>query len=431
MSRRSPSLWNQLPQSFQAPCDRYKHASCTYQGHVYVLGGRENHSLKDFWKYNVVRNEWTELDCSSEAAPEELYEHSMVVHQGFMYVFGGMMDSAYTHNKTALWVFDISKEQWVDWQGKMSSTQNQAPGNRKGHSAVVISTAMYIYGGYIDMKSSSDQLWSFDFDTMQWSLLDSAQGGMNPGPRHSHSAISHLDCMYLFGGLKGLREQKDLWRWSSTSHTWSHLKTSSGPSRLLGHSAVVYRDSMLLFGGGESLGSPSNCLWRYGFTSQTWEKLAVLPGSNPPVRIHHCCVGLGPSYQSRTCAPSLSATIKNSLEISKLRPFKNKCFPVSSCQGTEGAIELETFSPVKGRSLTELGDYCNGLTGKDAQRIGNCLTFENQEAFSKQWNCEHGSLVSSEECITDHLPDLLLVLGGKPIAVHTAISVWHMTLTEL
>jgi len=54
-----------------------------------------------------------------------------------------------------------------------------------------------------------------------WSLLSSAQGG--PGPRHGHSAVTHQDCMYLFGGLQGLREQKDLWSWNFASQTWSHI----------------------------------------------------------------------------------------------------------------------------------------------------------------------------------------------------------------
>lgn len=29
----------------------------------------------------VVCNEWTELNCTGEAAPEELEEHSMVAHE--------------------------------------------------------------------------------------------------------------------------------------------------------------------------------------------------------------------------------------------------------------------------------------------------------------------------------------------------------------
>lgn len=105
MSQRSPCLWTRLPQSSRSPRDRYKHACCSHDGHVYVLGGRDNSGLRDFWRYSVgkglthrilgmkyvgnsktlcnvsVCNDWTELNCTSEAAPEELEEHSMVAHE--------------------------------------------------------------------------------------------------------------------------------------------------------------------------------------------------------------------------------------------------------------------------------------------------------------------------------------------------------------
>lgn len=61
----------------------------------------------------------------------------------------------------------------------------------------------------------------FMLDSRMWSLLSSAQGG--PGPRHGHSAMTHQDCMYLFGGLQGLKEQKDLWSWNFASQTWSRI----------------------------------------------------------------------------------------------------------------------------------------------------------------------------------------------------------------
>ncbi|KAM6984969.1 kelch domain-containing protein 3 [Aplochiton taeniatus] len=441
MSQKSPSLWTQLPQRGQAPRERYKHACCAYGGDVFVLGGRDSQSLRDLWRYSIVLNEWTELNCISDAAPEELEEHTMVAHQGFLYVFGGMIECAYNPLKTPLWVFDIVKQKWMHWHSKRSLSQ--MPGNRKGHSAVVFGSAMYIYGGYIDMRGSSQEFWMLTFDTMVWSPLGSGQSevGPSPGPRHSHSAMTHKDNMYLFGGLRGLREQRDLWRWSSTTHTWSCLKATSrsGPSKLLGHSAVAYQDSMLLFGGGESLCSPMNCLWRYSVTTNSWEKLAVLPSStSPPHRIHHGCAGLGPSYQPRPTSPLIPTSINHGLQ-GKLRPFKNKCFPStwsSVHQGTEGAIELETFSLEKSNSQTLLTDrvqdYCNGLIRKDASHVGNCLTYENKEAFCKQWDGEDGRTVAlEEESMAHHLPDLMLVVGGKPLTGHTAISVWQMTLTDL
>lgn len=206
----------------------------------------------------------------------------------------------------------------------------------------------------------------------------------------------------------------------------------SGPSKLMGHSAVAYKDSMLVFGGGESQNSPKNCLWRYSFTTQTWGQVATHPGSNAPNKIHQCCTGLGPSYESNT-----SSYFSSSRQDDKLRPFKNKCFPAPlTFLGSEGAIELETFGPDKCyssnalRKCSELDSSKQGYTGKYAQEIGNCLNFENK-AIRNQRSCTEKVLLHEEdEDIAKHLPDLLLVLGGRPCTSHSPISIWHMTLTD-
>lgn len=212
----------------------------------------------------------------------------------------------------------------------------------------------------------------------------------------------------------------------------SHLKTKSshcflcsflqpprsGPSRLMGHSSVAYRDSMLLFGGGESQNSPNNCLWRYSFTTQTWTQVTTLPGSNPPAKIHHCCAGLGPSYKSSTSSLNSSSGHQTRQLEARIRPFKNKCFPAPlTFLGSEGDIELETFTP----------ERCYGTKLQPAdmiEKIGNCLTFENK-AFRKQCSDEE-----EDEDVAQHLPDLLLVLGGRPCSRHSHISLWQMTLTD-
>ncbi|KAL6101109.1 uncharacterized protein ACO6RY_08110 [Pungitius sinensis] len=431
MSQRTPCLWTRLPQSSRSPCDRYKHACCSHDGNVYVLGGRDNSGLRDFWRYSVVCNDWIELNCTSEAAPEELEEHSMVAHEGFLYVFGGMLDSAYTTWRCPLWMFDIAKQKWVHCQWKTNPPQAQMPTNRKAHSAVVVGSAMLVYGGFVDMKGSSQDFWSLDFDTMAWSLLiGSQQGSLGPGPRHSHSAVTNHSCMYLFGGLKGLREQRDLWKWNSTSHTWSSLKNKSGPSRLMGHSAVSYKDSMLVFGGGESQSSPKNGLWMYSFSTQSWGQVATLPGSNPPDKIHHCCAGLGPSYKSDTSSPGYSSELQQGLLGGKLRPFKNKCFPAPlTFLGSEGAIELETFSADRCYASQTLAQSSN-LDHTTEGRTGSCLTFENK-AFRTQWSPTQEEVLDEEdEDMAQHMPDLLLVLGGRPCTRHSPISIWQMTLTD-
>ncbi|XP_051762075.1 uncharacterized protein si:dkey-3d4.3 isoform X3 [Ctenopharyngodon idella] len=383
----------------------------------------------------------------------------MVAHQEFLYVFGGMQDSSYTNSKIPLWVFDIGifiaysvgatrklinsfmeilfyhtaichfvihlfsfiffavKECWINW--KTGTLWGVTPANRKGHSAVIFGSSMYVYGGYIDIRGSTKEFWKFDFDSRMWSLLSSAQGG--PGPRHGHSAMTFQDCMYLFGGLQGLREQKDLWSWSSASQTWSSIKFHSGPSRLVGHSAVLFKDSMLIFGGGETQSSPQNSMWRFNLTTQTWKKLALLPGSASLCRIHHCSIGLGQSFQPTAQNGVFFREIPNSYSINnKLRLFKNKCQPSHSTM-QEPCIELQTFHMDNKKCLPDLS-----TTLKDTKLKGSCLTFENQEAVHKKRSS--GDLTDeNEDAMFLHMPDLLLVLGGKPLQGQHMISVWHMT----
>ncbi|KAG9349104.1 hypothetical protein JZ751_029424 [Albula glossodonta] len=425
MSRRSgPCLWTSIPHSGPVPCDRFKHSCCVHRDSVYLLGGRGKSLLNDFWKYNVVRNEWTELDCNCDGAPEEVEEHSMVAYQGLLYVFGGMIDSGYSGKKTPLWLHDADKEQWLCWQEKSTYSQ-VVPSNRKGHSAVVFESAMYVYGGYIDIKGSSQEFWKLDFDTGTWSLQSPRHGETGPGPRHGHSAMTHTDCMYLFGGLTGLREQGDFWKWSFSTHSWTSIKSLSGPSKLVGHSAVVYKDSMLLFGGGGTQSSPRNNVWRFSFLTQSWERLAALTDSSPPCKSHHCSVGLGPSYQPLAQTAGLMGEGQPGRPRNmgaRLRPFKNRCFPA------EGSIEMETFCIKNQRNFAQYGGSSNGHAGKKALKE-TCLTFENQEAFSTEWTCEDS--FDAEENMALHLPDLLLVMGGRPLGGHSGISMWQLTLGDL
>ncbi|XP_015213937.2 leucine-zipper-like transcriptional regulator 1 homolog [Lepisosteus oculatus] len=418
------SLWTRVPQSGPAPCDRYKHACCAQGDDIYLLGGRRQGRLNDFWRYSAASSEWTELDCSSEEAPKELEEHTMVTHQGFLYVFGGMIDSAYTEGKTSLWLYDIDKKQWARWQGAHS--KSGVPVNRWGHSAVVYESAMHVYGGYIDMKGSTQEFWMFDFDCGQWSSLLPPLGDAGPGPRHGHSAVVHRDGMYLYGGLMGLREQSDFWKWNFCSQSWSSVKAFSGPSKLVGHSAVRYEDSMLLFGGGETHSFPKNSLWRFSFTSQTWEKLSTAADASPPARIYHCSTGLGPGFRAKgstapSPGPSPGSTEKQ--DGLRLRPFKNRCFPSAAMQG---AIELDTFCIKNGMDGSGRETSSSGAPERDDRLCPpslrtSGLTVVNREAFGKD------SLSVPE----DRVVDLLLVIGGKPLSRRASISVWQLTLADL
>ncbi|NXD80366.1 GEFF factor, partial [Halcyon senegalensis] len=262
--------WKSAPQKKPSPSDRYKHACVTCRGFVYLYGGRNTTSLKDFWRYDIGKNEWEMLDCSRDG-PEELEEHSMVAYKSTLYIFGGMVDSAFTQAKSPLWIYDTDSARWTECRNVPAETESWAPTNRKGHSAVVYHSSMYIYGGYFGIRGISQEFWTFHFDTRKWLCVSTSSPSTGPGPRHGHSAVVYHTGMYLFGGLMGLSEQKDLWKWDFVSSSWSNMRTSQGPPPVVGHASIVFKDSMLILGGGISNSSPIDDLWKYHFHTQTWK----------------------------------------------------------------------------------------------------------------------------------------------------------------
>ncbi|MGH0144271.1 UNVERIFIED_CONTAM: hypothetical protein FKN15_002527 [Acipenser sinensis] len=547
-SQTRPCLWSCIPQSEPAPRDRHKHACCTHGNSVYLFGGRETNVQNDFWRYNVVSNEWHELDCNTDGAPEELEEHTMEAHQGVLYVFGGMLDSAYSEGKTPLWMYAIGKgysagdrgfseailykaliflsslpdtEEWVHWQrtannaggvlyvfgGMLDSAYNEGktplwmyaigkgysagdrgfseailyktliflsslpdteewvhwqrtannagrpvpinrkghsaviwdsamhvyggyidmkgssqefwtfhfgpflifilelllflfqrpvPINRKGHSAVIWDSAMHVYGGYIDMKGSSQEFWTFHFDSQEWSLPPPSSCDAGPGPRHGHSATVYRSAMFLYGGLMGLREQSDFWKWNFCSQSWACIKTL--------------------------------------FTSLSWEKLGTSTGTVPPSKIYHCCAGLGPSFQpqsSRDCLPQGSPTSHERNNCPKYRLFKNRCSPASNCVAPkcpQEGIEMQTFfiqsdrEPQGGREEDTLLHSPVRMESCIADRIA-CEGPPPQDSFI--------SYLEAEDSMVARLPDSLLVIGGKPWFNQTSVSIWQMILSDV
>jgi len=70
-----------------------------------------------------------------------------------------------------LFFFILQTSVWEEWQCPRG--QN-APQSRKAHTAVTYGSAMYIYGGYQDMRGSLSELWQFSFGsyiTAYWSAL--------------------------------------------------------------------------------------------------------------------------------------------------------------------------------------------------------------------------------------------------------------------
>nr|CAD7442846.1 unnamed protein product [Timema bartmani] len=195
------------------------------------------------------------------------------------------------------------------WRKVRAQKGVAVPRGRRGHSALIHRGTMLVYGGYQDLRGSSNELWGFHFgelvdgwsylaggahrddlvvvlftETESWHLLSSPAGRMGssggggggelPPARHKHSAILHDDAIWVYGGMTDLQERADLWRWDTVSKTWLNVRSKPGPGALHSHAACKLPSSMLLFGG-ERDGHPTNELWRFHFGTETWERLQV------------------------------------------------------------------------------------------------------------------------------------------------------------
>ncbi|XP_053140682.1 uncharacterized protein LOC128340053 isoform X2 [Hemicordylus capensis] len=370
----------------------------------------------------------------------------MVDYQDILYIFGGMVDSAFTQRKIPLWMYDTDTTKWMDCQLTAVKGEGSAPSNRKGHSAVIYRGSMYVYGGYIDLKGASQELWTLCFRTKQWSPIAAASYGGSPGPRHGHSAVVYGNGMYLFGGLMGLSEQKDFWKWDFMASHWSSIR-SQGPPKVVGHTALVLEDSMLVYGGGVSNARPSNTLWKYHFPSQLWEKMATPRDTKPSSKAYHCMVGFGSGFQRTAASSSTSLNYY-------LQPKEKHCSKLLAiskqhsclCEYIHQEPMYETFSNEAGSEI-EMETFCRPQEepGSDlSQTTSNAELSENQTTgllAQKERACLHLSreeeVTEREASISKLSPDsvdgsessaVLLLIGGKPLSSSSAVSFWQMEL---
>lgn len=80
--------------------------------------------------------------------------------------------------------------------------------------------------------------------------------------------------MWIFGGMTGLKEKNDLWKWNFITRQWTKVKTNKGPAGLHGHSAIKSFGSMYIFGG-ERDGHLLPDLWSFNFATSTWKKIVT------------------------------------------------------------------------------------------------------------------------------------------------------------
>ncbi|KAL3832064.1 hypothetical protein ACJMK2_023743 [Sinanodonta woodiana] len=275
------------------PQSRSKHAICLHGDYLYMYAGRDgNISLKDFWRLHIGDMRWEKLNYRGDQPPH-LEGHTLVSSQSVLLLFGGEFGDGLT--ESSLWIINPD----LEYIRKVCLDPGcERPCVRRYHSAVMYNGCMYVYGGFVDIRGSSSELWAYHMDAEEWEQISVRHSGQDgsPGGLHGHSAIIHREQMWIYGGMSDLNIKSDLWRFTFASKCWEKMKLKYGPPVLTGHSATVLGDQMLIFGG-ESNREMVNTLWTLCLKTLIWRQSHC--NENLPLpRNFHCSVGVMASSDS-------------------------------------------------------------------------------------------------------------------------------------
>ena len=179
----------------------------TVKRHMYIAGGNSKMgALKDLWKLDLDREEWTRLE---DMPGSKRYSFSMHLWKHFIIVFGGCPG-----NKSGLLndilVYNIKNQKWIK-NDKLMIKQGEFPKPRCRHGSNIISreneiAEMFVFGGWHGIDDNGDKLkdvWKATFNFTQagifqieWEKLDD----MNT-KAHRCFSFSIKDRTFLWGGF--------------------------------------------------------------------------------------------------------------------------------------------------------------------------------------------------------------------------------------
>jgi N-acetylneuraminic acid mutarotase len=146
--------WNNITND-QMP-SRTEHASVMHQSKMYIVGGYSSQQgyRNDIITIDFETKQVNKIECKG-SVPQGRSAHTAVVYNNDIYIFGGWNGGA---SNNEFFRYNIVRDEWTQVTGT-----GEAPAPRRSHCACVYGNAMYVWGGFNGTENCPSTLHKFDF----------------------------------------------------------------------------------------------------------------------------------------------------------------------------------------------------------------------------------------------------------------------------
>jgi dynein heavy chain len=248
MQRPAEMTWVTPKCLGESPSRRSGHSFCLVGDLVYLFGGndlrRPPGPNNDLFKLDTSSAEfyWSKVEANGRL-PEPRSNHTTVVYGNKVILFGGFRNSSTRYND--IWILDTSTDEWSQPHVGLTETKSDGevifkrvwsdvPSPRGSHSATLIGSQMYIFGGYggggYSRKDFNDMS-VLDLDTWEWRPIEAT--GSFPDPRSGHQAVAVQEKIYVIGGWNSMVQFDDMYVFDTLTNVWTKpmQQNSFGPPR--------------------------------------------------------------------------------------------------------------------------------------------------------------------------------------------------------
>lgn len=202
--------WQPVHNNGDVPTSRATHTMVLFEGNAYTFGSHLKNDAT-LYVFNVAFNQWRKIDTSAAApspnrgngapqtAPLCPSGHSAILASRSMVVFGGECTNGFDID---VYVLHFDDRVWCRFppSGPLIDAGKKSILRRRDHSAVIVQHRMFVYGGF-GVKSDELEFVAFNATTQQWEAPLEVTGTVPP-LRGGHVCHVYQEFMFLFGGQR-------------------------------------------------------------------------------------------------------------------------------------------------------------------------------------------------------------------------------------